>query len=130
MIVQETMQWLLTHNSALIALAQAENPIEAIVMYWAADLDQQSQLAQIDAKVIFQSLLNYQHKQTQKRSVLSQIAPCMKTPGIPQAFAALLFSVSVRPELAQDSIQLFLDLVSAETVKSPDTLIKDYNKTT
>lgn len=54
----------------------------------------------------------------------------MKTPGVPQAFAAVLFSVSARPALAQDSVQLFLDLASTETVKSPDTLVRDYGKTT
>lgn len=33
------MQWLFTHNSALVALAQAENPMELVVAYWAANID-------------------------------------------------------------------------------------------
>ena len=38
-IVQETMQWLLAHNSALVTLAHAENPLELIVMHWAENID-------------------------------------------------------------------------------------------
>ena len=111
-------------------MAQAENPLELIVIYWVANASKDSQKLQIDVKTLGKALVRYQLKHKSKSQRLSQVPPCLKTPGKAQAFAALLLSIAAKPELSSDSISLFFDLLSTELVKPPDVLLKDYGKTT